>query len=308
MQMPSAITNVASNLRQRVAGVMENLPGSLDELSTKANELLDKTPDAVRQGAKDLLANQQVAEGFKTMFGAGDSVALSAAATGEAAAAAAQGAEAVANAAQSVEVAAQGAEVAATATKAAKGAKGAKAAAEAAQAAETAAAAAQTAESAAAAVQTAENAASAVSSAAEGAKGLLNGIKDKVSGFFSGARWDAFKAGIKQIIPGLGKAARSGAIFSAIFSGIGNLYMLFSGERSARRAIGGIVSDTVGGALGGVVSALASGATIAALGALGIVGWPVTLGAAAAGFLGFLGFEKLFKKSGLKDTLIHLFT
>ena len=305
MQMPSAINNVASNLRQRVAGVMENLPGSLDELSTKANELLDKTPDAVRQGAKDLLANQQVAEGFKTMFGAGDSIALSTAATGgEAAAVAVQGAETVATASQAV----KGAEAAATATKAVKGAKGAKAAVD---AGKVAVEATKVAESTAAVVQTAENAASAVATAGEGAKGFLGSIKDKLSGLGSklkGARFDSFKAGLKQILPGLGKAARSGAIVSAIFSGIGNLYMMFSGERSTRRAIGGIVSDTVGGAVGGVFSALASGATIAALGALGVVGWPVTLGAAAAGFLGFLGFEKLFKGSGLKDKLIHLFT
>jgi hypothetical protein len=296
MQMPSAINNVASNLRQRVAGVMENLPGSLDELSTKANELLDKTPDAVRQGAKDLLANQQVAEGFKTMFGAGDSIALSTAATGGEVAA----------------VATQSAETVATATKAAKGAKGA---ADAVKGAKGAVEAAKVAETAAAAVKTAESAATATTATAatagEGAKGLFNAFKDKLSGLGSklkGARWDNFTAGFKQILPGLGKALRSGAIVSAIFSGIGNIYMMMNGERSTRRAIGGVVSDTVGGAVGGVISALASGAAIAALGALGVVGWPVTLAAAGAGFLGFLGFDKLFKGSGLKDQLIHLFT
>lgn len=296
MQMPSAINNVASNLRQRVAGVMENLPGSLDELSTKANELLDKTPDAVRQGAKDLLANQQVAEGFKTMFGAGDSIALSTAATGGEVAA----------------VATQSAETVATATNAAKGAKGA---ADAVKGAKGAVEAAKVAETAAAAVKTAESAATATTATAatagEGAKGLFNAFKDKLSGLGSklkGARWDNFTAGFKQILPGLGKALRSGAIVSAIFSGIGNIYMMMNGERSTRRAIGGVVSDTVGGAVGGVISALASGAAIAALGALGVVGWPVTLAAAGAGFLGFLGFDKLFKGSGLKDQLIHLFT
>jgi len=296
MQMPSAITNVASNLRQRAAGLMENLPGSMDEIATKANELLDKTPDAVRQGAKDLLANQQVAEGFKTMFGAGDSIALSTAATGgEAAAVATQTAESVATATKGAKAAAEATEAVATASKAAKGAKAVKAAAEATEVA----------------VKTAETTAAATSTAAEGAKGFLSGIKDKLSNLgngLKGARWESFKAGMAQIIPGLGKAARSGAIFSAIFSGIGNIYMMMSGERSTRRAIGGVVSDTVGGAVGGVVSALASGAAIAALGALGVVGWPVTLGAAAAGFLGFLGFDKLFKGSGLKDKLIHLFT
>lgn len=299
MQMPSAINNVASNLRQRVAGVMDNLPGSLDELSTKANELLDKTPDAVRQGAKDLLANQQVAEGFKTMFGAGDSIALSTAATGgEVAAVATQGAETVAVATK----AAKGAETVAKASKAAKGAKGA---VEAAKVAETTAAAVKTAESAATATT------ATAATAGEGAKGLFNAFKDKLSGLgskFKGARWENFTAGFKQILPGLGKALRSGAIVSAIFSGIGNIYMMMNGERSTRRAIGGVVSDTVGGAVGGVVSALASGAAIAALGALGVVGWPVTIAAAAAGFLGFLGFDKLFKGSGLKDQLIHLFT
>lgn len=286
MQMPSAINNVASNLRQRVAGVMENLPGSLDDLSTKANELLDKTPDAVRQGAKDLLANQQVAEGFKTMFGAGDSIALSSAATGEAAAIAAQSAETVAAASQATE-AVQTAKNAVEAGKVA-------------------------AETTAAAVKTAESAASATAAtASEGAKGFFGAVKDKLSGIgdaFSGPRLDSFKAGLKQIIPGLGKAFRSGAIFSAIFSGVGNLYMMLSGERTARRAVGGVVGDTLGGAVGGVVSALASGAAIAALGALGVVGWPVTIAAAAAGFLGFLGFDKLFKGSGLHDKIVHLFT
>lgn len=287
MQMPSAITNVASNLRQRAAGIMENLPGSLDELSTKANQLLDKTPDAVRQGAKDLLANEQVAEGFKTMFGAGDSVALSTAATGG----------------EAVTVAAQSAETVSAASKVVKAGKGAKAVKGASAAVRGAKAVADTAvatEGAAVAVKT-----------AEGAKGFLGSIKDKLAGLGSklkGARFDSFKAGLKQILPGLGKAFRSGAIFSAIFSGIGNIYMVLNGERSLRRAIGGIFGDTLGGALGGVVSALASGAAIAALGALGVVGWPVTLAAAGAGFLGFLGFDKLFKGSGLHDQITHLFT
>ncbi|GEM_PF-5435184 len=285
MQMPSTIANFASNLRQRAAGIMENLPGSLDEIATKANEVLDKTPDAVRQGAKDLLANEQVAEGFKTMFGAGDSIALSTAATGgEAATVAAQGAETVAKAAK----AARGAKTIVKASKVARTVKG-------------------VAQNTVATVKTAETAATAT----QGAKGILGSIKDKLSGLGSklkGARLDSFKAGLKQILPGLGKAFRSGAIVSAIFSGIGNLYMMMNGERSGRRALGGIVGDTLGGAVGGVVSAIASGAAIAALGALGVIGWPVTLAAAGAGFLGFLAFDKLFKGSGLHDTIIHLFT
>ena len=110
------------------------------------------------------------------------------------------------------------------------------------------------------------------------------------------------------MLPGLGKAARSSAIFSAAFSAVENLVQVFRGERTTPRAIGGVIGDTASGVVGGVGSALASGAAIAGLGALGLAGLPLTLAAGAIGIGGFLLFDRFFKNSAIYDKLTHLFT
>jgi hypothetical protein len=120
--------------------------------------------------------------------------------------------------------------------------------------------------------------------------------------------WQTIRQGFAQMLPGLGKAARSSAIFSAAFSAVENLVQVFRGERTPPRAIGGVIGDTASGVVGGVGSALASGAAIAGLGALGLAGLPLTLAAGAIGIGGFLLFDRFFKNSAIYDKLTHLFT
>ena len=120
--------------------------------------------------------------------------------------------------------------------------------------------------------------------------------------------WQTIRQGFAQMLPGLGKAARSSAIFSAAFSAVENLVQVFRGERTTPRAIGGVIGDTASGVVGGVGSALASGAAIAGLGALGLAGLPLTLAAGAIGIGGFLLFDRFFKNSAIYDKLTHLFT
>lgn len=174
---------------------------------------------------------------------------------------------------------------------------------------------------AAAVVKAAESGvASGVASGAS--NGLLGGIKNffgkigdsikglfgKASGTMSSGGWQTIKQGFGQMLPGIGKAVQSSAIFSAVISLGENLYLMLKGERSIGRAIGGVVGDTVAGMFGGVASALASGAAIAGLGALGVVGMPLTIAAAAIGILSFTAFDRFFRDTAIYDSLTHLFT
>lgn len=150
----------------------------------------------------------------------------------------------------------------------------------------------------------------------DGAKNLFGKASERVKGLFgkiktgagNSAGWQTIKQGFKEMLPGLKKAAVSSAIFSAVFSTAENLFKMFKGERAPGRALGGVLGDTLGGTVGGVISSLASGAAIAGLGALGVVGWPVTLAAGAVGILGFMAFDRFFRKSWVYDQITHLFT
>lgn len=136
----------------------------------------------------------------------------------------------------------------------------------------------------------------------------IKGLFGKASGTMSSGGWQTIKQGFGQMLPGIGKAVQSSAIFSAVISLGENLYLMLKGERSIGRAIGGVVGDTVAGMFGGVASALASGAAIAGLGALGVVGMPLTIAAAAIGILSFTVFDRFFRDTAIYDSLTHLFT
>ena len=147
------------------------------------------------------------------------------------------------------------------------------------------------------------------------ARQFLGQAGDRIKGLFGGlgkhgnpGGWQTIRQGFSQMLPGLGKAARSSALFSAAFSTIENVVQVFRGERTTRRAMGGVLGDTASGVVGGVGSALASGAAIAGLGALGLAGLPLTLAAGAIGIGGFLIFDRFFKNSAIYDKLTHLFT
>lgn len=225
------------------------------------------------------------------------------------------------------------ARTATSATRVARGASSMKGAASAATAGEAAQAATQTVTKAAKAakgaqavqaggtaakevVKTAGTAKGMFGKLVDGAKNLFGKASERVKGLFgkiktgagNSAGWQTIKQGFKEMLPGIKKAAVSSAVFSAVFSAAENLFKMFKGERTAGRALGGVLGDTLGGTLGGVISSLASGGAIAALGALGVVGWPVTLAAGAVGILGYMAFDRFFRKSWVYDQITHLFT
>jgi len=158
------------------------------------------------------------------------------------------------------------------------------------------------------------NAAKAAESAG-GIKGFFSNIGSKIKGFFgnfgkggSSGGWATIKEGFGKMLPGLGKALKSSAIFSAVFAVAENTFKVFKGEITWQHALGCVLGDTLGGAIGGVFSAIASGGAIAALGALGLAGLPLTLAAGAIGIGAFMLFDHGFRNSSIYDTISHLFT
>lgn len=254
-----------------------------------------RAAEAVESTGRTASSSARVAEGVKSSKAA--KAATEVVETTETAAQASKGAAA----------ASEVAETAASVTEAAEAGKGVKAAAEVAKDVTTAA-------------EAGGGAANGLMNGAKGilgkAKGMFSKLGESVKGFFgkigkgagNSGGWQTIKQGFAKMLPGLGKAFKSSAIFSAVFSVAENLFFMLKGERTWRKALGNVFGDTLGGAVGGVVSALASGGAIAALGALGVVGWPLTLAAGAVGILGYFAFDRMFRNTGIYDTITHLFT
>lgn len=97
----------------------------------------------------------------------------------------------------------------------------------------------------------------------------------------------ALSTGIKSFGSVLGKASGLSGLISAAMSAVTHGFKVAKGEETMSRAAKMVAIDTAGGAAGGAGAALLSGVTAAALGALGLAGWPLTLAGAIAGFVGF---------------------
>ncbi len=97
----------------------------------------------------------------------------------------------------------------------------------------------------------------------------------------------ALGTGIKSFGAVLGKASGISGLVSAAMSAVTHGLKVAKGEETMGRAAKMVAVDTAGGMAGGAGAALLSGVTAAALGALGLAGWPLTLAGAVAGFVGF---------------------
>ena len=105
----------------------------------------------------------------------------------------------------------------------------------------------------------------------------------------------ALSTGIKSFGSVLGRASGISALVSAAMSAVTHGFKVAKGEETMGRAAKMVAIDTAGGAAGGVGAALLSGVTAAALGALGLAGWPLTLAGAIAGFVGFSWGDNLVR-------------
>lgn len=97
----------------------------------------------------------------------------------------------------------------------------------------------------------------------------------------------ALGTGIKSFGSVLGRASGISGLISAGMSLLNHGFKVAKGEETLGRAAKMVTVDTAGGLAGGAGTALLSGVTAAALGALGLAGWPLTLAGAIAGFVGF---------------------
>ncbi len=108
------------------------------------------------------------------------------------------------------------------------------------------------------------------------------------------------RQGLAQIGRGMLNGARSGAIFSGLFSVVINGFKVLKGQEVLSGAAGSVVADTASGAVSGALGAAASGVALAAATAAGLtVGLPLTLLGIAAGLGGALLGSWIFKKTGL---------
>jgi len=105
----------------------------------------------------------------------------------------------------------------------------------------------------------------------------------------------ALSTGIKSFGSVLGKASGISGLVSAAMSVVTHGFKVAKGEETMGRAAKMVAIDTAGGAAGGAGAALLSGVTAAALGALGLAGWPLTLAGAIAGFVGFSWGDNLVR-------------
>lgn len=105
----------------------------------------------------------------------------------------------------------------------------------------------------------------------------------------------ALGTGLKSFGSVLGRASVISGVVSAAMSALVHGLRLSRGEETMGRAAKMVAIDTAGGVAGGAGAALLSGVTAAALGALGLAGWPLTLAGAVAGFVGFSWGDNLVR-------------
>lgn len=105
----------------------------------------------------------------------------------------------------------------------------------------------------------------------------------------------ALGSGLKSFGSVLGRASGISGVVSAAMSTVVHGLRVSRGEETMGRAAKMVAIDTAGGVAGGAGAALLSGVTAAALGALGLAGWPLTLAGAIAGFVGFSWGDNLVR-------------
>lgn len=129
----------------------------------------------------------------------------------------------------------------------------------------------------------------------------------------AGNAGDVSTEGLKIKIPGniksIGmttlKAGGIGAAVGGVFSGVENMMKLSKNEITGAEATGNIVADTsVGFFTGmGALGAGAGGSLLMRAAGFSMGSLPMTIAAAAAGLVGAVGVDMLFKKTGIRQSI-----
>lgn len=126
---------------------------------------------------------------------------------------------------------------------------------------------------------------------ADNYKGMFsNGIK----GFFGGVKNVAI-TGVK----GAGLSALVSAGVSAVANGVG----VATGKQDGSTAVSNVLSDTIGGAVGGLGAVTLGGLGTLALRSFGIAGLPLTIATVGLGAVGGVLAGKLLDSSGAMQSL-----
>jgi hypothetical protein len=128
-----------------------------------------------------------------------------------------------------------------------------------------------------------------------------------------GSLWEALKKfdldGVWNAGKSLGQVSLQFAGKSAIFAGavslVANGLHVMNGRMTIPTAGARIVGDTLGGAAGGIGGAIAGGIGLTLLGALGIAGAPLTIGAAIIGMVGYHYADCALRRTGIYNTVVR---
>ncbi len=113
--------------------------------------------------------------------------------------------------------------------------------------------------------------------------------------------WNSGK-GLGQV--GLQFAGKSAGIAGAISLVVNGLAVI-NHQTTIPVAAARVVGDSIGGAAGGFGGAIAGGIGLTLLGALGIAGAPLTIGAAIVGFIGYHYADKAVRKTGVYNWIVQ---
>jgi hypothetical protein len=99
--------------------------------------------------------------------------------------------------------------------------------------------------------------------------------------------------------------ATKSAGFAGAISLVTNGLHVLNHEMTVPVAGARVVGDAIGGAAGGIGGAIAGGLGLTLLGAVGLVGAPLTIGAAVVGFIGYYYADKTVRQTGVYNWIVR---
>lgn len=135
----------------------------------------------------------------------------------------------------------------------------------------------------------------------QAAQPAVSSLWNAVKGFDLEGIWNAGKS-LGQV--GLSTAGKSAGFAGALSLAV-NGWRVINNQISVSVAGARVVGDAVAGAAGGFGGAIAGGVGLTLLGALGIAGAPLTIGAAVVGMIGYHYGDKMMRQTGIFRTIVQ---